>query len=149
MHSLVRTVFGRLHDLDPVAEEEKLAAQADEATEGDVKMTVNTAAAVPPVETEYLGPSESDVDATQSTENLSLAEEKHPLTASDTKATDVPSEEAPQATPSSALPHSECMCLCLLPLGVRSLTFYRRASFNTGIATRTHQCTGSYGADPH
>jgi len=41
MHSVVRTVFARLHVLDPRDEEEKLALASDEPTEGEIKMTVS------------------------------------------------------------------------------------------------------------
>jgi golgi-specific brefeldin A-resistance guanine nucleotide exchange factor 1 len=41
MHKLVRTVFSRLHSLDPEVEEAKLAAGDDDA-EGEVKMSVST-----------------------------------------------------------------------------------------------------------
>ena len=42
MHALVRTVFSRLHKLDPVAAEAKLQASNDDIPEGEIKMTVST-----------------------------------------------------------------------------------------------------------
>jgi hypothetical protein len=42
MHALVRTVFSRLHALDPVAEEEKLRINEEDAQEGEIRMTVST-----------------------------------------------------------------------------------------------------------
>ncbi|CAL1704279.1 unnamed protein product [Somion occarium] len=42
MHALVRTVFARLHQLDPILEEQKLLEVTDEAQENDVKMNVQT-----------------------------------------------------------------------------------------------------------
>ncbi|KAF5358079.1 hypothetical protein D9756_001747 [Leucocoprinus leucothites] len=42
MHSVVRTVFARLHALDPVEEEAKLTAANDEVAEGEIKMIVAT-----------------------------------------------------------------------------------------------------------
>ncbi len=41
MHALVRQVFSRLHDLDPAAEEAKLASYEDEAQDGEIKMSVS------------------------------------------------------------------------------------------------------------
>ena len=40
MHTLVRTVFSRLHTLDPEAEEAKLKANADDAPENEIKLNV-------------------------------------------------------------------------------------------------------------
>jgi brefeldin A-resistance guanine nucleotide exchange factor 1 len=42
MHSLVRSVFSRLHTVDPAVEEEKLRVNEDEGEEGDIRMTVTT-----------------------------------------------------------------------------------------------------------
>ncbi|TRM59389.1 hypothetical protein BD626DRAFT_550235 [Schizophyllum amplum] len=42
MQLLVRTVFGRLHVLDPADEERKLAEEDDDAQEGDIRMTVSS-----------------------------------------------------------------------------------------------------------
>lgn len=38
MHDLVRTVFSRLHYLDPVAEEAKLASYDEEAQDAEIKI---------------------------------------------------------------------------------------------------------------
>jgi golgi-specific brefeldin A-resistance guanine nucleotide exchange factor 1 len=43
MHDIVRTVFSKLHSLDPVVEELKLQAAVDEAREAESKMTVSIA----------------------------------------------------------------------------------------------------------
>lgn len=48
MHALVRTVFSRLHHLDPEAEEARLQVGDDVIPEGEIRMTVP--AAEPPVE---------------------------------------------------------------------------------------------------
>lgn len=42
MHALVRTVFSRLHALDPMDEEEKLRISEEDAQEGEIRMTVST-----------------------------------------------------------------------------------------------------------
>ena len=43
MHTLVRTVFSKLHNLDPVEEEAKISSAADdEALEVEPRMTVST-----------------------------------------------------------------------------------------------------------
>ena len=47
MHALVRTVFSRLHSLDPEAEEAKLLVVEDIAQEGEIKMSVSTDIAAP------------------------------------------------------------------------------------------------------
>ncbi|KAF9262202.1 Sec7-domain-containing protein [Marasmius fiardii PR-910] len=40
MHALVRTVFSRLHSLEPAEEEKKLPSSEEDSAEGEVKMTV-------------------------------------------------------------------------------------------------------------
>jgi brefeldin A-resistance guanine nucleotide exchange factor 1 len=40
MHALVRTIFTRLHSLDPAMEEAKLQLTDDDAQEGEIKLTV-------------------------------------------------------------------------------------------------------------
>lgn len=42
MHALVRTVFSRLHNLDPGVEEEKLLATDEAAPDAEIRMTVST-----------------------------------------------------------------------------------------------------------
>ncbi|KAJ7168148.1 hypothetical protein C8R43DRAFT_983232 [Mycena crocata] len=42
MHSLVRTVFSRLHSLDPRIEEEKLLIADEDAPDAEIRMTVST-----------------------------------------------------------------------------------------------------------
>ncbi|KAJ6547119.1 Sec7-domain-containing protein [Mycena capillaripes] len=42
MHSLVRTVFSRLHSLDPRTEEEKLLTADEDAPDAEIRMTVST-----------------------------------------------------------------------------------------------------------
>lgn len=45
MHTLVRVVFSKLHELDPVEEEAKLqAAPTDEENEGELRMSVTPTA---------------------------------------------------------------------------------------------------------
>ncbi|KAG6909836.1 hypothetical protein DXG01_015109 [Tephrocybe rancida] len=55
MHALVRTVFSRLHQLDPVVEEAKLRRADEDAPEGEIKLTVST--------TEASGDAPEGVDA--------------------------------------------------------------------------------------
>lgn len=40
MHTLVRTVFARLHSLDPISEEAKLQMTGEDTQEGEIKLTV-------------------------------------------------------------------------------------------------------------
>ena len=42
MHTLVRTVFAKLHRLDPEEEEAKLMLDSDDDKEGEIRMTVTT-----------------------------------------------------------------------------------------------------------
>jgi golgi-specific brefeldin A-resistance guanine nucleotide exchange factor 1 len=44
MHALVRTIFTRLHSLDPATEEAKLQMSDDDTQEGEIKLTVLTSA---------------------------------------------------------------------------------------------------------
>jgi golgi-specific brefeldin A-resistance guanine nucleotide exchange factor 1 len=48
MHALVRTIFTRLHSLDPVIEEAKLQMNEEDTQEGEIKLTV--AASVGPTD---------------------------------------------------------------------------------------------------
>jgi hypothetical protein len=43
MHDVVRTVFAKLHVLDPVVEEDKLLANAEDAQEADFKLPPSAA----------------------------------------------------------------------------------------------------------
>ncbi len=43
MHQLVRTVFRRLHSLDPIAEEQRLLGSDESTSEGELKMSVSPA----------------------------------------------------------------------------------------------------------
>jgi brefeldin A-resistance guanine nucleotide exchange factor 1 len=47
MHALVRTVFSRLHKLDPVAEEEMLKTNEEDAQDGEIRMTVSANSMAP------------------------------------------------------------------------------------------------------
>ena len=42
MHALVRTVFSRLHSLEPEVEESRLRNGDDDVADGEIKMTVQT-----------------------------------------------------------------------------------------------------------
>lgn len=42
MHALVRTVFSRLHSLEPEEEEAKLMTNDEDTQEGEIRMTVST-----------------------------------------------------------------------------------------------------------
>lgn len=42
MHALVRTVFSRLHALDPVTEEAKLHVNEEETQDGEIKLSVSS-----------------------------------------------------------------------------------------------------------
>jgi golgi-specific brefeldin A-resistance guanine nucleotide exchange factor 1 len=46
MHALVRTVFSRLHSIDPEAEEARLQSGVEDVPDGEIKMTVQTTADV-------------------------------------------------------------------------------------------------------
>jgi len=49
MHSLVRTVFGKLRTLNVEEEERKLKIVEEELAENEMKMSVNTQSTQPPV----------------------------------------------------------------------------------------------------
>jgi len=46
MHTLVRTIFTRLHFLDPAAEEAKLKMTDDDTQEGEIKLTVGSSSSI-------------------------------------------------------------------------------------------------------
>ena len=63
MHTLVRMVFSKLHDLDPEEEEAKLSSVADdEALDVELRMTVTSTETVVDGEVSDLPEGESDVD---------------------------------------------------------------------------------------
>lgn len=91
MHSLVRTVFSRLHSLDPTTEEEKLSADED-APDAEIRMTVSATEAPPPDEEHSKTSQEIVVEPQENSEG--------------------PGDEAGR-TPSSAatIARPECMCV--------------------------------------
>jgi golgi-specific brefeldin A-resistance guanine nucleotide exchange factor 1 len=90
MHALVRTVFSRLHALDPVAEEEKLRVIEEDAQEGEIRMTVST----------------NTIDSADNPQG--------PVSKTDTPTNPplptVASSEPQDAAPASPGPKSECRC---------------------------------------
>lgn len=86
MHALVRTVFSRLHDLNPEIEEAKLRTNDEDAQESEIKMTVSTQD-IP--SQEDAGTQEIDVEA-DIEEDL---------------------DAVPTPSTSSVYHHSECECL--------------------------------------
>jgi golgi-specific brefeldin A-resistance guanine nucleotide exchange factor 1 len=46
MHALVRTIFARLHFLDPAEEEAKLKMTDDDTQEGEIKLTVGSSSSI-------------------------------------------------------------------------------------------------------
>jgi hypothetical protein len=93
---MVRTVFGRLYELDPTVEEHKIAYAPEEAAEGEVRMNVTTDLAEPN------NPSEGSLDPQAA--DLSVAAEAGSTIAE--------SVEPPQPTG----PRPECMCtdICII-----------------------------------
>ncbi|KAF5372839.1 hypothetical protein D9758_001701 [Tetrapyrgos nigripes] len=89
MHKLVRTVFSRLHTLDPEAEEAKLAEEDD--VEGEVKMSVSTGG---PIDTTV--PSVLEEDAANVEAETELELEKHEE-----------HKEPPEEPSTASTPHSE------------------------------------------
>lgn len=66
MHTLVRVVFSKLHELDPVEEEAKLqAAPTDEENEGELRMSVTTTAK----ESEETSSVNTDLEQTEKSES--------------------------------------------------------------------------------
>ncbi|KAJ3572817.1 hypothetical protein NP233_g2836 [Leucocoprinus birnbaumii] len=92
MHSVVRTVFARLHVLDPEEEEAKLAVSSDETAEGEIRMTVTTQDASVTEESTVEKPKEEGTDSAQV---AAVPETKEPALSHDT--------EADQPEPTSAI----------------------------------------------
>lgn len=100
MHTLVRTVFSRLHELDPEEEEAKLQMQpTDDENEVELKMSVITQDVTPAKDAD--DSSEARTDETGHSEEKTL-EVKEPE----------PSVEEPKETepPLSPGRRPECMC---------------------------------------
>lgn len=100
MHTLVRTVFSKLHELDPEEEEAKLQTQPnDDENEGELKMSVITQGKAPAKELE--DPSEARTDETGHSDEKTLQEkEPEPV---------VEEAKAPE-TPHSPARRPECAC---------------------------------------
>lgn len=119
MHSLVRTVFSRLHSLDPRTEEEKLLAADEDAPDAEIRMTVS---------------------ATEATLNEENSQELIVERGEDS----VDPEDAGR-TPSSAatISRPECMCVRIV-LQIRLFSLeHRWPSFYPRTASGSHQRVGS------
>lgn len=132
MHTLVRTVFSKLHTLDPEEEEAKLlTANEDDNTEVELRMSVTPKESKfaddeplvePEPEPEPSAPADSEKDE---------EEPKKPTL-----------EEIIPQTPISFINRPECMFGCINFNCYGSLLTWctRRPSFNTGIAACPSQC---------
>ena len=100
MHTLVRTVFSRLHELDPEEEEAKLRTQpTDDENEGELKMSVITQDTTPAKDAE--DSSEARTDETGHSGEKTL----------DAKEPEPGVEEAKETeSPLSPARRPECMC---------------------------------------
>lgn len=95
MHTLVRTVFSKLHHLDPEEEEAKLlATNDDDAAEIELRMSVTTKESHP-------GEDEPPVDAESAAPAENEQEEKEPVNTS--------AEDPVPQTPISLINRPECM----------------------------------------
>ncbi|KAL0947345.1 hypothetical protein HGRIS_013462 [Hohenbuehelia grisea] len=93
MQALVHTVFSRLHDLDPVLEEEKIRVNSEEAAEGEIRMTVTTEAAPEPAPVKPVEPSSAlPTESTESTEESTLLSNVEDRVSLEAPQTDVPSD---------------------------------------------------------
>lgn len=100
MHTLVRTVFSRLHELDPEEEEAKLQTQpTDDENEGELKMSVITQDATPAKDLE--DSSETRTDETGHSEEKTLEVKEPEPSIEETK------EIYPPLSPAR---RPECMC---------------------------------------
>nr|VWO98738.1 PUM-HD domain-containing protein [Ganoderma boninense] len=88
LHQLVRTVFARLHELDPEAEEQKVA-DVDDSEGGEMKMSVSTTGPVvqsqetsPPGEQDGSIPEGNEVQAPEESVPPEQLEERQPETPS-------------------------------------------------------------------
>lgn len=102
MHTLVRTIFRRLHCLDPVLEEAKLQVHDDDPQEGEIKLTVSGGA-------DLTASSEHGHEATVS-EKPAKDGEMPAVTEKEGK----PDQIAYQEDSLSAAPKPECRFSCFL-----------------------------------
>lgn len=98
MHALVRTIFARLHFLDPVSEEAKLQIIDEDPLEGEIKLTVSGAGV----------PTEPTTSDEHQEANIAYKSEED---------AEIPAKDEKEATPddiasledvSSAAPKPEC-----------------------------------------
>lgn len=114
MHALVRTVFSRLHILDPEVEEAKLAAFADESQENEIKMNVASQEPThPPADSS--SPSQEPEEQEPNEETALLTNEG----AAPVAIVDMPTAKPPNHPAVSIQARSECK---LLPLDGLPLT---------------------------
>ncbi|KAF9532355.1 Sec7-domain-containing protein [Crepidotus variabilis] len=103
MHSLVRTVFAKLHQLDPEEEEAKLALEVDDEKEAEIRLTVATEEIQPPLaltvtEESPIPSSESTLHEEASLRQEGVTEVPSPSTEATTeKIEDAPAENSPHA----------------------------------------------------
>lgn len=97
MHALVRTMFFKLHALDPAVEEAKLITTEDETQEGEIKLTVTT--------------SQTVAEDALASAGVEAEAPKTPLTVTETAIVD----KIPPDEPVVATQKPECQCNFLFP----------------------------------
>lgn len=116
MHAIVRTVFARLSVLDSAKEEEKVASNAPDSEETEVKMSVST----------HL-PTSTSQDVSETGIENSPGEEKPEKQ---------PVPPTPRDTARSECKHSFNSRVCI------TRTFFRRTSINPRATPCAHQYPG-------
>ena len=123
MHALVRTVFSRLHALDPITEEAKLHINEEETQDGEIKLSVSSPVA-PTADTGE----ESKEPEPEKTPEVEVAVEKI-----DDHKVEEPTEDSSQGDSALSIPKPECASTSpyllnnFLFINSRWLTCYHRA----------------------
>lgn len=98
MHALVRTIFARLHSLDPELEEAKLQINEEDPQEGEIKLTVTGSSVL----------SDAPPDGREDEENITTKSSgEAEISAIDEKEA-IPNEVALQEEPLAAASKPEC-----------------------------------------
>jgi golgi-specific brefeldin A-resistance guanine nucleotide exchange factor 1 len=78
MHALVRIVFTRLHELDPIKEEEKLKVSEEDPQEGEIRMTVSANSGAPSSEDPADPPLNGEVSSDQAVNSIPSVQHEEP-----------------------------------------------------------------------
>lgn len=131
MHALVRTVFTRLHALDPATEEAKLHINEEETQDGEIKLSVIS----PVAPTSDTGEESKEKEPVETPEVAVDKTGDHKV--------DESTEDLSQGDSVPSIPKPECTSACSYSLKIFLLIYNRRFTRYHRAVARAHQYSGS------